>query len=121
MNKVRAVKHEPMGYASRKAASDDSLAEDNPNVRDIRQLIDGSWVPVWATGAVTDKRGRRIKPEMIEWAPEPMLTISVEITDEMRRKVARRRVCNGELATNDELRLWAVNVLAAGIAALEDL
>jgi hypothetical protein len=116
--KAKPVKGELVGYSSYKAAYADSLAHENPNVASIRQFWDGSWCVTWANGAVTDKRGQRIAPKFVRWAPEPLLTVTITVDPDLRRKVAMLRPCKRDEADDDEVRQWFAAELEAQLEAL---
>jgi hypothetical protein len=112
---------EQLGYPAREEAREACAADINPNVRRVGQLVDGSWAIEWYTGQVSGKDGGLIPKQVVRWAERPVVAVSIEVTEELRRRVAIARPCKRELADDTELRVWLLEGLAAQLATVGDV
>lgn len=105
-----------LGYATRQEAA--AAFGGNPNAVRIGRLADGSWAICWANGAVTGRDAKRLAPKRIRWA-SAVITVSIEVTEEQRRRLALHHACASDRASDDEMRFWAQAELGAWLMSLE--
>jgi hypothetical protein len=115
---VLPLNRRPLGFRTHEEAALDAQVPDNPHVRRIAQLADGSWAQEWLSGIVTGPKGA-IPPSVVQWAPEPVIGVVFRVSDELRRRVALATPCVLELADDDELRRWLVGAVSRELAELE--